>query len=74
MFKKWRQFRAIHRASVKRNLYRRGYDYAAGVLLRGEMTPEALEAEQARSHRNCFDDGMDMAIHDMWVLKAYLKL
>ena len=56
---KWFQER---KQRVDQDLYCRGYDYAAGALLRGEKTPLVLNAEQVDYNRNLFDFGMDAAI------------
>jgi len=48
---------------AEKELYNRGFDYAMGVIIRGEKTPLVLDAEQWREvPRNLFDVGMDNAI------------
>jgi len=42
--------------------FRKGYDYAAGSLLRREKTPRELD--ELESYRDDFDKGMDRAIDD----------
>jgi len=69
MLKKWKEWWAVYRAVIKQDLYRRGYDYAAGALLRKEETPRTLEARQGQD-KNAFDAGMNMAIFDLVRLKA----
>jgi len=49
----------------KEVLHRRGYDYAAGALLRKEKTPRELdEQQQPQFERDDFDRGIDSAISD----------
>ena len=49
------------RAKRIERLWKAGYDYAAGRLLRSETTPQGLEWEQAGRY-TAFDKGMDSAM------------
>lgn len=59
-----RQRSAIRKMLKRKELFRRGFDYAAGALLREEKTPFQLEAEQASDY-GPFDRGMDEAIDQL---------
>ncbi len=48
--------------------YINGYDYAAGMLLRGEKSPTELESEQI--DYSAFDKGMDAALDKLVRLKV----
>jgi hypothetical protein len=52
-------------------VYRDGYDYAAGRLLRKELTPEEL-IDQQDCNPNEFDDGMNAAVADIVLLRGEL--
>ena len=39
-----------------------GYDWAAGVLLRGEETPKSISNYTNSHRRTAFDDGADAAV------------
>ena len=62
MIKQWLKKRRENRA---RKLYNRGFDYAAGALLRGEKTPIELQAESCPEDRDEFDIGVDHAINKL---------
>lgn len=45
MLKQLRQWRERRQAAQRTADFNRGFDYAAGALLRGEETPQSLEAK-----------------------------
>lgn len=57
MFKKWKE-------KKKADLYRRGYDWAAGLLLREECCIESIQAQISISDYDSFDKGVEQAISD----------
>ena len=63
--KRLRQRSATRKILKRKELFRRGFDYAAGALLREEKTPFQLEAEQDGDHYDPFDRGMTEAIHQL---------
>lgn len=56
---------SARRASRALNEHRRGYDWAAGELLRGSMSVEQIEhyieCSDAFNHSTAFDDGAQAA-------------
>jgi len=59
-----RAYFAERKAVADAREHQRGYDYAAGALLRG-TAPNELEIEMdAMQYRTQFDVGMERAIHD----------
>ncbi len=60
----WLQRRRLERALQD---YRRGYDWAAGVLLRGEMTAAAIDAIDGLTYSGTgdFDDGAIVAMEHL---------
>ena len=57
--KKWLKKR---KEKAERKEYKRGYDYAAGALLRGEETPLSIEAHYFRDDWTFFEDGANDAV------------
>lgn len=65
MFTKIRNWYREQIAVRKAANYRRGYDYAAGALVRGEETPASLSAKIWHDDRDEFDRGMMDAAREM---------
>lgn len=65
IFSKYRRKRRERQAY---ELYTRGYNYAAGSLLRSEETPLSLDAKCWSNDYNDFDRGINAAIIKLRVL------
>ena len=60
----------MRNALKQKKLFNKGFDYAAGCLLRSEKTPFELEAEEVTDYHNSFDEGMDCAIRLLCVYRV----
>lgn len=65
MIKKWL---AARRERTSAQLRQRGYDYAAGALLRGTDVHELSSDFDSPFDRNEFDEGGEQAIRDFYAL------
>lgn len=54
------EFFKKRQTKIKAEQFRKGFDYAAGILLRGEKTAEQLENEQVFNDE--FDKGINAAV------------
>jgi hypothetical protein len=63
-----KEFRKKNRVEIRRKRqFNKGYDYAAGMLLRKEMSAEDLiniQCDVQTSNVSPFDDGINQAIRD----------
>lgn len=55
------KFIESYKAKQKAEQERKGYDWAAGALLRGEETPMSIDAYTNGNDRTAFDFGADEA-------------
>lgn len=68
MIKAWLQRRWLSR---HRSLYKSGYDWAAGTILREESTPAGIETRYCNTFdHNAFDDGAEEAVDRLVFLGA----
>lgn len=70
MFAKYKAWTARRDAIRRRKEFIRGYNWAAGALLRGEETPGSIESCQYLPMWTSFDSGTIKAIEKLLELKV----
>lgn len=66
MIKKIKEWLIAREKLINKRLYDRGYNWAAGELLRLEATPLVIQSYyECNGERNCFDAGAEDAVNEL---------
>ena len=68
LYKKYKEYKRKIKDNKRDTLWKNGYDWAAGSLLREELTPRSLYEQINSSDRNAFDLGAEAACNYLILL------